>query len=202
MRRHEKLYKLYEDSSFVPKLWVINQKDFDTINEPEQKESILRRMDSQRLASDYMNRYKSKLLTKNDVCSILSISQSTINRMISSKTVPTIKLGGRVLFSKDVILGILSDKIESGYSIKNGLCLVPGKQIYSMNETIRALCVSRATIERMWRTGGIKTITIGARRFFPLSEIERLSGQKINEQEQNAIHKSSKEDIIKSEWGI
>jgi excisionase family DNA binding protein len=49
------------------------------------------------------------------------------------------------------------------------------KLLCSIPETATALGVSRPTIERMWRDGRIKTVTVGARRLVPFIEIQRLA---------------------------
>ena len=48
------------------------------------------------------------------------------------------------------------------------------KLLCSIPETSAALGVSRPTVERMWRDGRLRTVTVGARRLVPFAEIQRL----------------------------
>lgn len=49
------------------------------------------------------------------------------------------------------------------------------KSFFSIPEFATAISVSRPTVERMWRAGKIRTLTIGSRRVVPVGEIERLT---------------------------
>lgn len=49
------------------------------------------------------------------------------------------------------------------------------KSFFSIPEFAAAISVSRPTVERMWRAGKIRTLTLGSRRVVPAGEIERLT---------------------------
>lgn len=52
------------------------------------------------------------------------------------------------------------------------------KKLMTVAETAEVLRVSRVTLWRLVREGGIKSIKIRNRRFFEKEEVEKLLGQK------------------------
>lgn len=67
------------------------------------------------------------LLDKNDVASVLSISQSTVDRMVAAGQLPApVKIGNRVLFKQEDISGWVSNLGSD--QVKNILPLQPKKR--------------------------------------------------------------------------
>lgn len=51
---------------------------------------------------------------------------------------------------------------------------IVSRSFYSIPEFAASVGLSRPTVERMWRSGRIRTLTIGSRRVVPIAEVERL----------------------------
>jgi len=49
------------------------------------------------------------------------------------------------------------------------------RSFYSIPEFAASVGLSRPTVERMWRAGKVRTLTIGTRRVVPVDEIARLT---------------------------
>ncbi len=49
------------------------------------------------------------------------------------------------------------------------------RSFFSIPEFAASVGLSRPTVERMWRQGKIRTLTIGTRRVVPVDEVARLT---------------------------
>lgn len=65
------------------------------------------------------------------------------------------------------------------------------KRLYSFAETARETGVSAFTLRRLWASGHIRTICIGARRLLPAEEVERIVREGAGQPRRRKAHTKS-----------